>query len=198
VAAPVPDRAFDIRRNRRTTPKNAGIRAVVVSGIVAIAAAVILVAAMALVYSSDHASTRQDIPTGTLAPLPPFFLVGFTYDQGGAILGGCAINITDVTTGAWNNTTVSDISTGYYICDINNGLAGGVAGSQVINVTAVNGALSGANETTLPSVLPAFVQMDITLTLVVIPEFGSYMVPIVGMIGLVAVISFLAPRKKNK
>jgi len=170
----------------------------------ALIGALVVLAAAAIVASSSGLGpsvslwTDPNVPAGTEAPpLFPFYLVGHTFDDEGDILGGCTINITDLTTGASNNTTVSDPVTGFYICDINNGLTGGVAVGHVIKATAYFGNARGSNQTLLRDPLGSYTQVNLTvLGEINIPEFGSALLPMAGMFGIVAAVC-AGVRRKN-
>lgn len=179
-------------------------KAVTASALVALAAVVIVVSSIAFAPSAKQVPSPLDkVPAGTAdTPRPTIFAVGYTYDESHNKLGGCAINITDKTTGAWNNSTVSSNTPGpafgFYSVDVNNGLTGGVGPGHIINATAFKGALRGANETILTGSLGLFFYLNVTLGAgVVIPEFGSFLVPMVGMFGIMVGASLVQGKRRR-
>jgi hypothetical protein len=185
----------DFPRSERRMPRQSNGKAMKASAVVVFAAVAIIVASVALVPANAPSIKN---PVHTEAPLPVFLLVGYTYDQNGTKMGGAAIHVHDVTSNAWNNTTLSNPSTAFYSVDINNGLTGGVAGGHVINITATFSTLLGHNQSALPAVLTSFFEMNCTLrSTVVIPEFSSLLLPLVGMFGLLAAVSVVAGRRKK-
>jgi hypothetical protein len=193
----------DIPRGKQTIRIGARRKAMTISAIVALAAVVIIVSSIALAPSTKQAATPPT-PAKTQAPKPIINAVGYTYDALGNKMGGVAVNITDLRTGEFINTTVSGTSgaaLGFYIVDVNNSLTSGVLPKDRMNITAYSGSLRGYNETNLPDTTNflLFFWLNVTLnhTAVVIPEFGSILAPMVGMFGIVAVVSFVAGRKKQ-
>lgn len=194
-----------IPRKKQAMYTGAKRKAMTVSAIVALAAMVVIVSSIALAPSANEAASPPSIPAKIQAPRPVLYAVGYTFDEFGAKLGGCAINITDKRTGESNNTTASSTVAGpgfgSYMVDINNGLPSGVLALDLINVTAFKGALRGTNETRLPSSIDfvLFVWLNVTLTTgVPIPEFGSLLAPMVGMLGIMAGVSLVAGKKRNQ
>lgn len=179
---------------RRKVPRSrySGQKRVVgLLAIIACAAALIAVSSIALAPSGK---VTPNVPADSQAPLPAYFIFGTTRDEAGVPLPFCNINMTDKTTGAYNDTIVSNI-TGVYRFDANNGLAGGVATGQIINITANKGVLVGYNQTAIPP-LP-LLKMDVTLSGVVIPEFGGMMIPLAGILSIFAIARVASNRNKT-
>lgn len=194
--APIRGSLRDFPPSERRMPVQSNGKALKASAVVVFAAVAMIVASVALVPA--HAPANKS-PAHTEAPLPVFLLVGYTYDQNGTKMGGAAIHVHDITSNAWNNTTVSNPTTAFYSVDINNGLTGGVAGGHVINITATFSTLLGYNQSALPAVLAAYFEMNCTLrSTVVIPEFSSLLLPLVGMFGLLAAVSIVSERRKKQ
>ncbi len=189
VPAPVRGRKTDHVYMRKARQRGQARRMATVAALVVLAAAAIVIPSAGLLPSMSQWS-RPDVPAGTEAPpLFPFYLVGHTFAEAGEVIGGAEIHIQDTTTGAWNNTTMSDPVTGFFICDINNGLSGGIAVGHIIAATAYLGALQGTNQTLLRTPLGSYTQMNITLDQgSEIPEFGTVLLPIAGMLGIVVAV----------
>lgn len=198
---PARTRKVTVRRSRLKSisrPKSIGPirakrrRAMMVSALIAVAAVVVIVASVAMA----PATVNPNQPAGTNAPAPPYFVLGYTKDSGGSILTGCSVNITDVNTGAYNNTLVSD-SYGYYRFDLNT-LSISWATGDVINITATQStSYIGWNETTANSALP-HLWLNVTMSGTVIPEFGAFVIPVVGMLSIFAVVSLTSGRRQKK
>jgi len=144
------------------------------------AAAIVIVSGVALApVGKEKTSQPAD---SSAAPGPPYPVAGYTYDALGAILPSCELNITDLDTGEYNNTIVSGLN-GYYA--VNLGSFAAWNDGDIIKVTAVNGALVGENQS---AVAGSYLRLDVTLD-VPIPEFPMVIVPVMGMMALVAVMS---------
>jgi len=152
--------------------------------------AIVIVSAMAL------APSAKESPAKAIArPLPPpFMLFGQTFDSGGALLYNCDINITNLRSGSWNLTT-SDAAFAYYEFDLMNMMDGGVLDGDTIRVTATNVGVEGQNESVL-SLTTGFMYMNVTLDPIGIPEFPMVMVPVLGMMALVVVVSLRRRRQE--
>lgn len=153
-------------------------RAVV--ALIVFAAAIVLVSAIVLgsVGTQERETAKALAPPG-----PPYPVAGYTRDSTGAVLFSCALNITDLNTGQYNNTIVSSATTGFY--SVNLGAFASWTAGDIIKVTAVKGALVGENQS---AVSGSFLAMDVTLD-VAIPEFPMAIIPVTGMIALIAVVS---------
>lgn len=163
-------------------------RAVMVSALMAVVAAVVVIVSMSLAPVAQK--TRQ--PASTATPGVPYVVVGWTYSSSGAPLAGASVNITDKTTKAYNNTIKSD-SYGQYQYDLN-GLKGGYTIGDKINITATHGSLIGWNETVAHA--GSYFYLNVTLG-TVIPEFGGYVIPVVGMLTVFAAVSLASSRRKK-
>lgn len=143
------------------------------------AACVAVMAAVSLLMTSlgGVGSVPAQIPLyGNGAPGSPFFVIGFTLDSVGVPISGCHVNITDKTTGGWNNSTVSD-SSGYYHFDVSS-LPGGYSVGDVLNATVHVVSVTGWNQTVITSGPHQW--LNVTIGGVVIPEFPGIALPIVG------------------
>jgi len=150
-------------------------------------AVIFLVATSAVVVSALAMNPGRQVPAGISdIPAPPNLIIGgFTFDEFSAKLGDCAVTITHVKTG---NFTVlysgaSGPTLGFYSYkpsweDISQG--------DDIKVTAVKGVMTGESVGYVSS--SPNLQIDVTLN-VLIPEFPMVIVPVVGMMALIAVVS---------
>ena len=160
--------------------------------IIACVAALVAVSSIALAPSGKELAAK--IPADTKAPLPPYIITGVTRDVGGTPLPFCNLNLTDKTTGAFNNSFKSNAS-GVYRFDANNNLTGGVATGHIMNLTATKGVQIGWNQTAIPP-LP-LLRMDVTLKgVIVIPEF-SLILPLAGILSIFAIARVATTRKKS-
>ena len=150
-------------------------------------AVIFLVEASAVAVSALVMNTGRQVPAGVSdIPAPPNLIIGgFTYDEFAAKLGDCEVTITHVKTG--NYTVVYSGSSGpllgFYSYkpdweDISQG--------DEIKVTAVKGVMTGESVGIVSS--SPNLQIDVTLN-VLIPEFPMVIVPVVGMMALIAVVS---------
>lgn len=122
-------------------------------------------------------------------PLPPYNVIGYTYDAGGALLPGCTVNITNVRTGNYS-LTASD-SNSFYQYNLND-LPGGWVVGDIINVTATKDLAIGWAEG--PTTGGAYLWLDVHLT-GIIPEFPMVLLPVVGILAVLGVASF---RRRQK
>ncbi len=97
-------------------------------------------------------------------PTTPYPLIGIAFNGTGVPTGGARITITNLRTGLYDNSTVSDStpgSVGYYIFDANSlGLA--LPGDR-IQIAAAYGASTGVNITVIPSVFRGYVWGNVTM-----------------------------------
>jgi len=156
------------------------------------AAAIIFVSAIAVapIGKGQDGAAQLQAPGIAAAPPPPYFVIGYTYDAGGVALPNCSVNITDLRTGAYCNTLASDAN-GFYQYDLNT-ITGGWTVGDMINVTAQKDLAIGWNESAATS--GPYLRMDVTLG-TVIPEFPTVIVPVAGMLVLIAAVGF---RRRGK
>jgi hypothetical protein len=178
---------------RRSVPKSRYSRQKRVVGMLAIIACAAALVAVSSIALAPSGKVTPKVPGETQAPGPIYYVFGTTRDIAGLPLPFCNVNLTDKTTGKYNNAIVSN-DTGFYRFDVNNGLAGGVSVGDIMNITATKGALTGYNQTTLP---PALLKMDVTLSGVVIPEFGGMMIPLAGILSIFAIARVASNRNKT-
>jgi hypothetical protein len=158
----------------------------------------LLVACVALVVVSAIVSTPSSSGDDPVAPPsyvpvnvsqkqppPPYPVFGFVYDLSGVEVVGAFVNVTNTRTGEFL-TNVTD-EYGYYTVDLNL-MPSRYQVGDLINVTADDGVMIGWNESIVPDPEGAYLWIDVTLG-AVIPEFQMVMVPVVGMLALVAVIA---------
>ena len=192
-------RANGLLRRKAYGSKYSGQKHVVKYMAIIAFVALIAVASIALAPSGKKHATTPDIPADTQAPLQPFIVTGVTRDIAGTPLAFCNVNLTDKTTGAYNDTIVSN-ATGVYRVDAANNLTKGgppgISTGNVMNITATKGALLGYNQTTVLAGPPRL-NMDVTLKAVVIPEFGSLMLPLAGILSIFAIARVATTRKKT-
>ncbi len=179
-------------RVKWTKPNGRRKKALIATVAIAFAAVAVFVVAQALTPAASlHAFMS--------IPPPPNNAVGFTIDGSGAPIPSVQFVLTDKTTGINSGTLTSDPTTGVYIYDLN-ALSGivdtAISAGDIINITATTATLIGWNET--PFALTGiwgFMWFNVTLNhTIVIPEFGL-LLPVAGMIGLVAAVSVVSRRK---
>jgi len=142
-------------------------------------AAIVIVSAIVL----GSIGTQHRVPANALAPPgPPYPVAGYTYDSLGAKLPSCDLNVTDLNTGEYCNTVVSD-GNGFYSVDL--GSFAVWTEGDIIKVTAAKDMWTGENQS---AVAGTYLRLDVTLN-VLIPEFPMVIVPVTGMLALVAVVS---------
>jgi hypothetical protein len=147
--------------------------------------AMIVVSATVIFHTGKEGAAHRDIPGGISIPGPPFFVIGFTYDDLGDPLPNLQVNITNTRTGDWNNSAVSD-SSGYYRVDLNT-FPGGWQIGDMINITAYHFTWMGWNETAIPE--GPHLWLNLTVNHVAVPEFQDLALPILGTLCLFAVAS---------
>ena len=179
-----------LRRNVPRSRYSGQKRVARLLAIIACAAALVAVSSIAFAPSGK---VTPKIPADSQAPLPVYYVYGTTRDVAGLPLPFCNVNLTDKTTGKYNNAIVSN-DTGFYRFDVNNGLTGGVTQGDIMNITATKGALVGYNQTALPLGL---LKMDVTLNGVVIPEFAGLMIPLAGILSIFAIARVASNRRKT-
>jgi hypothetical protein len=158
-----------------------------ISAFVVCAVAGIIISALALVsVGNENAAHIQ-------APGTPRSVLGYIYDVDGTTgVSGASVNITNLRTGAYDNTTVSTTG-GFYAFDLN-GLTGSYLADDIVSAVAWLGSLSGENQTIVTTV-GAYDWLNVTLGTVIIPEFPMVILPISGMLVLFAVVSL---RRRNE
>jgi len=175
------DRAEGVSRPK--SPKSAYLgkrHSKAIVALIVFAAAIVIVSGIALAPIGKGKASEQ---VKTQAPPgAPYNVLGYTYDAVGAKLPGCTVNITDVTTGDYNVTT-SDPTFAAYL--VNLGSFTAWAPGDEIKITAVKGSLVGENTSTVAGLL---LWLNATVD-VLIPEFPMVIVPVTGMMALMAVVS---------
>jgi len=169
------------RPRSRRSPYLSNRHAKTVGLLVAFAAVIAVVSVIALGPIGKENASQPEVPAKTLAPGPPYNVYGYTYDSVGAPLAGCSVTVTDLRTTDSMVTTSS--ASGKYQVDLGS-FAAWLPGDD-IKVTAVSDPWSGENQS---QALGLSLKMDVTLD-VLIPEFPMVIVPVMGMIALVAVVS---------
>ncbi len=149
--------------------------------------------------------TDNDAMTGSMSvpvtvsdpsspPPTPYNVWGYVLDSLGSPAFSVPVTITDTTTGAvWN--TLTDTEFGYYMVDLNTNETGWAMG-HTMSVEANNGLEMGTNSGVAGDPgNEAALQLDITMG-AIIPEFSMLIVPLLGMVGIAAVVSLT--RRRNK
>lgn len=149
------------------------------SALIFLVAVSVLIGSSLLVAPSDPgrpADAKQVIP-----PPVGFIIGGWTYDEFGAKLPNCDVTITLVKTGDYDVVSSGTISFYSYIPAWPQLSVG-----DEIRVTAVKGVMTNTSTGIVP--YAPMLQLDVKLD-VLIPEFPMVIVPVMGMIALVAVVS---------
>jgi len=176
------DRAEGVPRQK--SPKSAYLgkrhsKAIVVALIV-FAAAIIIVSGIALAPIGKGKALKPaeaQAPPGT-----PYNVLGYTYDEFGVKLTSCTVTITDLTTGD-STVTVSDPTFAAYLVNLGS-FTTWTLGDD-IKITATKDVRIGENQS-----IVAGSKLWLNATMgVVIPEFPMVIVPVVGMMALIAVVS---------
>ena len=154
------------------------------------AATMLVVSALAL---TEAANAKQ--------PGAPHTVFGYTFAADGVTaLNGCIVTITNTRTAesmVFNETHAGwDPGTNIYSVDLTELDEHGWAFGDILNVTAVNGFDIGWNESAITDTPAGYDQIDVTLNGTVIPEFPMLLLPVGGMIALIAVVSFRRRSKK--
>ena len=102
------------------------------------------------------------------------------------------MNITDLRTGEYDNTTVS-VTGGFYAFDLS-GLPSPYQDGDSMRAVAWFDPLSGENQTIITTVGP-YDWFNVTLESVVIPEFPTLLIPISGMLLLIVVVGTVRRRR---
>lgn len=130
------------------------------------------------------------------APGTPFFVRGYIYDTDGVTkVSGANVNITNLRTGLYSNTTISALN-GYYNFDVNT-LGGDWEVGDPIRAAAWSSSLSlGGENVTILTGVGSGNWLHVTLgTVIEIPEFSMVILPISGMLVLFAVVSLRRRRE---
>lgn len=166
------------------------------------AAGVMMIAPLATVVAIVMAVVLATsmVPKNVMVEAPepqPYSLYGFVFDSGGIPVLNCPVNVTNLANGQYIVTT-SDPEFGAYIINLKP-ISGDVepAPGTVFRITATLGLDVGVNETATPDPVGAGFWMNVTLG-TVIPEFGELVLPIVGMIGMFAIVAVRARSKKDE
>ena len=186
-----------IRQLRPTRFHSKAIAAVVIGPIAAtMAIAVVMLLGFSMVPVD---SIGPDVHTDQVIPPPPYTLVGICTDDTGTPIGGVTLNVTNLRTGQ-STVNISDLASGGFfaidLVPISNG-AWPLPGDQ-IRINATFAALSGTNLTAVPDPIGAFMWENVSLSVIVIPEFGEVALPIVGTLGIFAVVAMVARSKKDE
>ena len=146
-------------------------------------AAIAIVSSIVAMPADKAKAPGPDVPSGIMAPPPPYFVNGYTYDGSGAVLPGCLVNVTNMRTLEYN-TTVSDPIYGFYKVDLNAMPSLYLVGDP-INVTATKDTAVGWNDSVTTS--GPYLWVDVTLS-GIIPEFPMVIVPVTGMLAMFTVV----------
>lgn len=150
-------------------------------------AAIALIASGAALALTNKASASAAFDPDQ--PPPPYNVVGYTYDAGGALLPECSVNITNLRTGNYT-LTMSDTNS-FYMYNLND-LPGSWVVGDMINVTAQKDLAIGWNESA--AIAGPYVWIDVHLT-AIIPEFPMAVLPVAGLLAVFAMVSF---RRRQK
>jgi hypothetical protein len=156
----------------------------------AIAVCIAGIVASSLVWCSVASRDRNEETARTLTPPPPYILYGFSVDGLGYAVPDCNLNLSNLNTAEYVVLTTD--SNGYYQYDLANMPSGYTVGDE-ITLTSASESYSGANQTTVTGTGGKW--LNVTLVEVVIPEFSSLVIPVVGCLVLFAVYTF---RRRTK
>jgi hypothetical protein len=163
--------------------------------LVLVSAIAVVSSAVALVPLSKGDAAQPAMQDKLLSRTPQmwFGVLGYCWDTvNGTPLEGVQVTVTNTNTLQFEvYTTLAD---GYFSVDISNNnpnfMPDGYADGNIITVSAVKGTYSGSGESgVVDTSLYVYLWRDVTLTDTGIPEFPMVIVPVIGMVALVAVMS---------
>jgi hypothetical protein len=188
------DGIYRISPSRRMKPIVGKRRRALMISVLIACTAIIIASSVVLASASKNDASQPKVPIGVSAPGLPYFVIGFTLNAIGNPSPNCQVNITDKTTGDWDNSTLSD-SSGYYSFDLNS-LAGGYQIGDLVNATAYYATSIGWNETTLTYAPHLWLNVTMNGT-IVIPEFTNIAMPMVGALSIF-IVAMVASRSNQK
>lgn len=143
---------------------------------------------------TGSSNIQVTVDTGALPP-PPYSVWGYVTDAALNPIYGATATVVDLRTGAvWTYTDVDLL--GFYSVDLNSNATGWAAG-DTINVTLVKDTLIGWNEgIALSPGNEAYLELDAELS-VAIPEFSTVVLPVVGIVVLVALLGLKSRRDER-
>ncbi|MGQ9652135.1 MAG: carboxypeptidase-like regulatory domain-containing protein [Phycisphaerae bacterium] len=117
-------------------------------------------------------------------PPPPYYVLGYVYDAGGAVVPYSTVTITNVNTSVL--VVVNSDNNGFYTYNLND-IPGGWEIGNIINVTAQKDLAIGWNESA--AVEGPYLWIDVHMGFV-IPEFPTLILPAAGMLAIFAAVQF--------
>lgn len=159
------------------------------------ALAVLLIVGTAVVFSTSL------VPAHILQPPPPpYLIVGYVYQSDGVTsIPGATVQITNLDYGGSPNqatVTTDPLAGNLYNLDLNT-ISGGVQPAVGNRIMVVGTSGFGTGSDIFPVPGGGFMWGNVT-TGINIPEFGDLVVPIVGMLGMFAMVAVIARSKKNE
>jgi hypothetical protein len=130
-------------------------------------------------------------------PPPPYSLFGWTLDSTGTPTPNVQVTVTNMATGQ-SLVNSSDPDFGIYLVDLVP-ISGGAPppAGTLIRVEAQFGPETGSNESVVPTPPGGGMWINVTLGMF-IPEFEDVVIPIVGMVGMFAIVAAVARSRKDE
>lgn len=197
------DAAFrrDVVRRAGALRKPIGRRHVMLLALLAIAlvasgaaAAMLGSGPATLVPEGSTDGARTTYGPGYDVPPPPLLIYGWVYYMGTPV-DGATVTLTNQNTGETTDPYVTG-SDGFYMLQVAD-LPSGYSAGDVLVVTADKSSemLTGSGSYTITGTEPGYAQLDINMVL--IPEFPTLIIPVVGMVAVVATVR-LARGRRNE
>jgi hypothetical protein len=181
-----------VPRARRLRSSLTRRRAKRIGMLVVFAAAIVAMFATAVLPSGKGETATPSLADSAQSgrvPGFPYPCIGYTYDSDGTTkLPECTVTVKNMRTGE-SYSVLSSLAASYYSVDLNEPeyFPAGWLTDDVIDVTAVKGTQMGNSQGIYDDTL-YYVSLDVTLNQV-IPEFSMLIIPVVGMMTVVAVVS---------
>lgn len=125
-------------------------------------------------------------------PLPPLLIFGYVYYMGTPV-AGATVTLTNQNTSETSDPYITG-SDGLYMLQLAD-LPSGYSPGNVIVVTAEKASemLIGSGSYTVTGTEPGYAQLDINMVL--IPEFPTLIIPVVGMVAVVAAVRLVRAKR---
>lgn len=141
--------------------------------------------------STDGARTTYG-PGYDAPPPPPCLLFGYVYYMGTPV-SGATVTLVNQNTSETLAPYVTDVD-GFYMFQLADLTLGYQAGNvMVVTAEKTSEGLIGSGSYTVTGAEPGFAQLDINMVL--IPEFPTLIIPVVGMVAVVAAVRLVRHRR---
>lgn len=192
-------------RQRSKYPRPANARAFVKGHartlsmlLMSVAVVAMLASALAMPHYASGKAVQGKMPSSTMGiPPPPYPVFGYVNDSLGVPIEAYVV-ITDLNNGntwtGWANYTSDGINyyPGFYsinIAPLDSSLPYGYSDGDTLEVSATTNTSLTGSATGLVSNATGYTPIDVVVS-TVIPEFSAVVIPIVGLVAIVAVMSY--------